>query len=396
MGFYNAGGGTYKHTELLNKENAVGIIDHEKDSVRETQLYNIEALRKLLATQPDKASYIKRKSCDDMILGTSNANSITCDENYLYVCQGGSITPGNIGRVYKIDRKTMTTILPTWQPSELNYISSGRIVFDGKYLYVNALFYPGYPGNDRIYKIDRKTMTTVGNYWESPIAGFQSGALCSDGTYIYARGKISPGEIYKIRTSDMTTVGSPWDGTDEPGLGAYIINIIFDGTFIYAIYLGNTVDAGYVIKIDPITMTTVSEAGNPWTNTDLLFDSTYDGSFIYVTVRFSSPPSPQKLYKINPITWTSTSLALSIDAATVLYFDGNYLYSGGLSPAKIIKINPVTMSEISIWTGLAGTDKYPRSITSDGLFLYIAITPPTPPYCKVIRKIIRDIDETEI
>ena len=72
-----------------------------------------------------------------------------------------------------------------------------------------------------------------------------------DGTYIYAGTNTAPSQVIKIDPLTMTTVGLPWTGAAGQD---YIISQSYDGTYIYA---GTGTAPGQVIKIDPSTMTTL-------------------------------------------------------------------------------------------------------------------------------------------
>ena len=99
-----AAGGVTAHTALTDREVA-GVIDHALLSVRDGHLYNFEAWRRLLATQPKKALEILKK----VFTGSTGQNScfaLTFDGTYIYV----GLYTTTLAKVVKINPATMLTV----------------------------------------------------------------------------------------------------------------------------------------------------------------------------------------------------------------------------------------------------------------------------------------------
>ena len=213
--FGEAGGGVTKHTQLTDKE-VNGVIDHALKSVRDGHLYNFQAWKRLLATQPYKALEILRKTWVGAT-GEDYCRALTFDGTYIYA--GLYTSPA---RVIKIDPSTMTTISSWTPPGGENLCSA--LTFDGTYIYAGLWTLPA-----KMYKINPSTMTTVAS-WTAPGGDNFCTSLTFDGTYIYAACNTVPARVIKIDPSTMTTI-SRWIGASGENT---CWALTFDGTYIYA------------------------------------------------------------------------------------------------------------------------------------------------------------------
>jgi hypothetical protein len=365
---------SHKASEIIDHIIQSIVSDKIKDGeVWERHRHSFSAWKRLIAMWPEKALLINKL----VYTGTGNEQwfyDITFDGTYIYAVMGNDPAV-----VLKIDPATMTQVDKWTNPENEGW--GGRITFDGTYIYITV-------GGDEfgvdpgsVKKIDPEDMSLV-DTWTGGESDISPNALLFDGVYLYVGFKTTPAKVIKIDPSDMSTV-STWTG----GEGENDCNgLAFDGNYIYAsIYT----TPAKVIKIDPSDMTT-DDTWTGDTGENQAYDLTFDGTYIYA----SFCTSPGKVIKIDPSDMTTEASwtgAVGEVYCMSVSFDGSYIYTTIMgSPGKIKKINPSDMSLISTWTGASGEDDF-ISITFDGNFLYFGgnVAP-----AKIIRKIIRDIDET--
>jgi len=185
--------GVTKHTELTDKE-INGVIDHALRSVRDGHLYNINALKRLLATQPHKALEILKKVWTGAT-GENYCRALTFDGTYIYA--GLDTSPA---RVIKINPNTMTAVSLWYGGSGEGYCYA--LTFDGTYIYAGLNTSPA-----RVIKINPNTMAKVSS-WTGATGENYCRALTFDGTYIYAGLNTSPAMVIRKIMRDISESGT--------------------------------------------------------------------------------------------------------------------------------------------------------------------------------------------
>jgi len=175
------------------------------------------------------------------------------DGTYLYVVTAAT----NTGRIQKIDPATMATVdSKTWSEST---------DWDGHYIWLSGSY---------IYSIDNYDMTLIRKISTSTLAGVWlslagpgsfMGLDCgtSDGSVLYCGWGTASGTVAKITKVNNTTGAtiSTWTGIVDQDRS--VNDILWDGSYIYAVTTHNTKSKCYLHKIDISTMTTSSSVALP-------------------------------------------------------------------------------------------------------------------------------------
>ena len=269
------------------------------------------------------------------------------------------------GKVYQY------ALSSAWDVSTASYETKFKDVTSDE-IYVAGIFFK--PDGNVMYVVGYDT----GRVWQYPLLTQWDVSTAKD--IIYNSYSMA---VVKIDPSDMSVVATYMGRMGNFNIG----DLIYDGQYIYA---SSRTAGGRVIKIDPSDMTEAGIWGGD-AGEDYCYPLTFDGTYVYVGLNID----PGKVIKINPstmVTVASYTGAAGINYFYGITFDGQYIYAAAMiSPGKIIKIDPSDMSKISIWTGETGENNF-NCLASDGIHIFFGGN--TSPAI-VIRKIMRDIDESE-
>ena len=376
-GYLYIGSSTLDYSQgIVTKVNATTMVEDSTLTIAEGSAvttvsdgtYIYTALSNNFVIKINQAA-MTRISTLTLLQGDLSSQAISTDGSYIYVACISSMA--TLSKLLKIDKNTLTIV------ATMNFTSSDDpryMIYANGYLYASSNTTPG-----RIIKINPTTMTIVTTLILNTGHNGSFG-MVYDGTYIYVCCYITPGIIVKINPITMTEVGSLTLASGErPRL------IGFDGNYIYPVlYRVPT----RIIKVDSSTMTRITDltlnAGENYCR-----GFVFDGTYFYAT----SMSTPNYLVKVDPSTMTRvTALNITDGGAIGATYDGIYLYVGSSNNSFLLKIDPNTMTKVSKLT-LSWKENNLFNLFTDGLYIYgQSYAYPT----RFIKKIMRDVDETEL
>lgn len=337
-----------------------------------------------------KAQYSSIYTFSVPAIGSYPYGNLLYDQGYLYgaTANGGLNYKGILYRV-KTDGTGYETLLNL--DDSTGYCPNGSMISDSNYLYCTNS-YGGALGVGSIVKIrrDGSSFFKIFDFNFSVNCGRPSGALASDGTFLYGTtlygGNYGYGTFYKIKPDGTNfTILYHFDNiTGKTPCG----NILLDNNYLYSITTyGGMHDDGTICKIKTdgtgfVKLLDFNSLNGQWPTGSLIID----GGFLYGMTRYGGTININKgtIFKIktdgtgyiNILNFDGINGSLPVSS---LYSDGSYLF--GLTPVSdvgygsVFKIKNDGTNFSKLYSFTAGSDgAWPKGfLVSDGNSLYSAV-----------------------
>ncbi|MCW3083853.1 MAG: Na-Ca exchanger/integrin-beta4 [Bacteroidetes bacterium] len=379
-------------TTLYNFDGSAGSIQRSSFISDGTYLYSMSGLGgtnnkgTIYKIMPDGSNYTTLFNFAGNINGDAPHGSLVSDGTYLYgtTYDGGA---HNFGVIYRVNPDgTGYTILRDLVFND-GYNPTGSLYYDGTYLYGTTT-----GGGSNYQGVIFKMMPDGTNYsvaysFDPATGGMPgSGALISDGTYLYGTtssgGANGNGTAYKVMTDGSNFVNlHDFDNTN----GNQPNGLVSDGTALYGMtYNGGAYNYGIIYKLMPdgTGFTKLQDFDYTTTGGNPGGGLTYNGTFLYGMALQGGVNMAGTIFKIQPDGTGFTVLrALSVadgqyPRACTLLQKGNYMYGmterGGANYlGMIFKIKDDGTDYSILHSFNYGEGNYPDgSLITDGTSFY--------------------------